>query len=94
MTAWLKRKLRGLLDRLEPPAREADRAEELRYAKAQLQLLKQDQDSLAAMLEDKKDSFHHSIASGTTAHAEGLAERTARLEARIVELESDIKEAS
>ena len=92
MKVWLTPRLRALLERLELAPSPSDTAQELRYLQAQLALLKQDQVSLDAMLKDKKDSFHHSIAAGTTTHVQELAERTARLQARIKVLEAQRQE--
>jgi len=94
MRAWLRRQLRKLLDTLETPPSERDAKKELRHLLARREALRQDRASLDAMLRKKKDSFHHSIAAGTTVHAESLIEQTERLEVRIADLQAETKEAN
>ena len=76
MKVWLTQRLRALLERLEVAPSPSDTAQELRYLHAQLALLKQDQVSLDAPVENLQE----------------LVERTARLQARIKVLEAQRQE--
>jgi hypothetical protein len=90
MRTWLREKLQGALHRIEAatPVPDRDRCDELAYLRSQLAAIEQDRKTLAAMLKRHPDSFHHSIASGTTAHADSIEERAEQLRARITALET------
>ena len=93
MRDWLRTRLRGILDRLESrtgPVNRRESESELAFLRQQLETIEQDRTTLDAMLSEQKDSFHHSIASGTTVHAESIDERKARELARIEVLEREL----
>lgn len=69
-----------------------DARSELESLNAQLALVEQNEATLDAMLNQKKDSFHHNIASSTTGHMESIKDRKATLIARIKTLESNQSE--
>ena len=91
MNQWLRNKLQQALKRMEsnlPPEKQGDSKTELDYLAGQLAQIEQDEATLNAMLAREKGSFHHSIASSTTTHAQSIEDRKTTLLARIRTLES------
>lgn len=90
MRTWLREKLQGVLHRIEAatPVPKRDPCDELAHLRSQLAAIVEDRKTLAAMLERHPDSFHRSIASGTTAHADSIDERADQLKTRITALET------
>lgn len=94
MLDHLRRRLQGVLDRLEANTSKADMSPdaEMAYLKAQLAAIEQDEQTIGSMLKDQKDSFHHNIAAGTTEHAQAVQARKERLLARMRSLEAKWEE--
>lgn len=58
-------------------------AEKLAAARSELARVERDMDTVAAMLDQHKDSFHHALGANTTGHVQELEERRQLLLARI-----------
>jgi len=60
------------------------------YLRGQLAALEQDERTLLAMLGRRGDSFHHTLAAGTTAHLDGVRARIDDLRLELEQAEGDL----